>query len=82
LASNTHILNLAHVVSFIFNHFASQLTSMGLSIQLRKCSTWVLSNLLPRFVPPIELYCHLMALGSLVFLLLLPLLISLFCKRL
>ncbi len=41
LANDIHILNLAHVISLAFDHFASQLVSMGLFVQPRKCSTWV-----------------------------------------
>ncbi len=59
LANNTHIFSLAHVVSFPFDHFASQFATMGLFIQFCKCLTWALFILPPRFIPSAEFCCLL-----------------------
>ncbi len=37
LIDDTHILGPTHVISLTFDHFASQLAFMGLSIQFHKC---------------------------------------------
>jgi hypothetical protein len=37
LVDDTHILDPTHVISFVFDHFAFQLVSMGLFVQPRKC---------------------------------------------
>jgi len=57
LANDTHILNLAHVVSFTFDHFASQLAFMGSSIQPYKCFAWVSFGLPLEFNPPTKFCC-------------------------
>ncbi len=57
LASDTHIFGPTHVISFAFNHFASQLAFIGLYVQPHKCSAQVLSSFLPRFVPPAKFCC-------------------------
>jgi hypothetical protein len=57
LTNDTHILNLAHVVSFTFDHFASQLVFMGSSIQPYKCFAWVSFGLPLEFDPPTKFYC-------------------------
>jgi len=57
LANNTHILGLTHVVSLAFDHFDFLLASMGLSIQHHRCSTWIPSNLPPKFVPLTKFCC-------------------------
>jgi hypothetical protein len=59
LVDDTHILSFVHVVSLVFDHFASQLATTGLFIQFCKCSTWVLFGLPPGFVAPIEFCCSL-----------------------
>jgi hypothetical protein len=50
LANDTHILDLAHVVSLAFDHFASKLVFMGLFVQLCKCLAWAPSGLLLVFI--------------------------------
>jgi integral membrane sensor domain MASE1 len=57
LASDTHIFDLTHVISLIFNQFTSQLIYVGLSIQPRKCSTWALSGLFLGFFTHAKFYC-------------------------
>jgi hypothetical protein len=56
LAVDTHIFNLAHVISFAFDNFVSQLTSMGLFVQPCKCSSWVPFGLPLGFVPVVKFY--------------------------
>jgi len=59
LTNDTHILALAHVISIAFNHFASLLVFVGLSIQLCKCSAWAPSSLPHGFILPTKFYCPL-----------------------
>jgi hypothetical protein len=57
LVGDTHIFDLTHVISLIFNQFTSQLIYVGLSIQPCKYSAWVLSDLFLGFVPHAKFYC-------------------------
>jgi hypothetical protein len=59
LVDDIHIFSFVHVVSFVFDYFASQLATTRLFIQICKCSTWVLFGLPPGFVAPIEFCCSL-----------------------
>jgi hypothetical protein len=59
LADDTHILDLAHVVSLAFDHFASKLVFMGLFVQLCKCLAWVPSGLLLVFILLSKFCCPL-----------------------
>jgi hypothetical protein len=56
LVDDNHILDLAHVVSLAFDHFASQLVSVGLSIQPCKCLAWAPSGL-PFWVYSLAKFC-------------------------
>jgi hypothetical protein len=40
LADDIHILDKVHVISFAFDHFASQLSYVKLFVQPLKCSAW------------------------------------------
>ncbi len=51
LANDTHIFDLASFVPFSFDHFASQLTLIGLVVQPCKCTIWSPSDLPPKFSP-------------------------------
>jgi hypothetical protein len=59
-ANNIHILGLVHVVSLVFNHFASWLAFVGLFVQPHKCLAWASSSLppslfpLPNYVAPLD----------------------------
>jgi len=59
LVNDTHILGLAHVISLTFDHFASQLTFVGLFVQPHKCSAWVSFVLSLEFAPLAEFCCPL-----------------------
>jgi hypothetical protein len=37
VADDTHIFDPTHVISLVFDHFVSQLVSVGLIVQLHKC---------------------------------------------
>ncbi len=51
LVDDTHILGLTSFVPFSFDHFAFELTLMGLVVQPYKCITWSPSNLPLGFSP-------------------------------
>jgi hypothetical protein len=51
LADDTHILGLTSFVPFSFDHFAFELTLMGLVVQPYKCIAWSPSNLPLGFSP-------------------------------
>jgi len=57
LADGTHILDHVHVISFIFDHFASQLSYVKLFVQPHKCSAWALFGLPLEFVSLVKYYC-------------------------
>jgi len=57
LANDTHILDHVHVISFAFDHFASQLSYVKLFVQPRKCLTWASFGLPLEFVFLVEYYC-------------------------
>jgi hypothetical protein len=57
LANDTHIFNLTNVVPFAFDHFLSQLTFMGLAIQLGKCLAWAPFGLLLGFTFLVDFGC-------------------------
>ncbi len=57
LANDTHIFGPTSFVPFSFDHFASQLTLMGLIVQPCKCTIWSPSTLPPNFSLPFG-FCY------------------------
>jgi hypothetical protein len=57
LANDTHILDPTHVISFIFDHFAFQLTFMGLFVQFHECLALVPCGLPLGFILPVGFCC-------------------------
>jgi hypothetical protein len=81
LASDTHILDLAHVIPFVFYHFFFQFAFVGLAIQPCKCSTWAFFGLPFEFNLQVDLCCCIDNIKILDVLFGFESFFSFFCKR-